>query len=267
MKKTLFLIVCGLVIISMAVAQTGTAAPKPRNHLRNGGATCGQDPILPTDGSTLAFDYTYPGAATWYYVHLKGGHSYSVDVWDSVDTVIGGQATLTLMATDCQSNLPTTDVTSVDPDLSNDFGARISWIQSADSDAYISVGTTDPSGSTYSIRVTDTTLHSTRWSTWSGFGTQYALVNTTATAISGVLTVTESTGPQHTLNVTLPANGEAFRIVVASGGDLNVGASKLGFAQFAFVGPPGAIMADAVIINATATVIEPVDFGPRNYQH
>ncbi len=260
MSKRLLTALCALLITSVVVGQT-KAPTKKQNIHRNGGIACGSDPILPTDGSATD-DYVAPGTSGWYYVHLKAGHSYSVDVWDSTDSVISGSATLALIASDCSTVVSTTDATSVDPDLSNDFGKRISWIQASDANNYLQVGTTDPSGNAYTIRITDTTLRNPRWSTYGGFSTQYAFLNNTAGSITGTLTIYDSNGVfvSSVPGIVVPAKAESYQI-------LSTPINKVGFAVFGFIGPPGAITADAYFLNASGSVIVPSSFGPRNYQH
>ena len=267
MKRQLLTMLFVVLISSIVVGQSKAPTRKQNIH-RNGGIACGSDPILPTDGSATD-DLVLSGSPSWYLVHLKAGHSYSVDVWDSTDTaVIGGSATLALIALDCTTTVSTTDQTAVDPDLSNNFGARISWIQVSDASGYLQVGTTDPSGDAYTIRITDTTLHNPRWTTYTHFVTSYGFMNTTNTSISGVLTMTDVlSGEHYVANVTIPAGGQRFIIASATGGDINVGKEAAGFAAFTFVGPPGAILADSYYINGNASVVVPSTFGARNDQH
>ena len=266
MKKLLLTTVCLLIVSSMALGQAKSRTTSKKVH-RYGGLSCGSDPILPTDGAAT-YDYVglggAPGGANYYLVHLKDGHSYSAEAYDSTDEVISGTAQLSLIATDCQTALPTTDVVSLDPDLSNDFADRISWIQTGNVDAVLILTNNDSNNFySYTIRIVDTTLHNPRWSTFSGFITQYALVNNTNTPITGTLTLIDSTGTQYFANVTVPAGGENFQ--TTSG--LSVPGNHFGFANFTFVGPAGGITADAYFINANATVIVPSTLAPRNYQH
>ena len=167
MKRLLLTFVCLLAISSLALAQattdtastTGTTGPHVRKIRTAGGTGCGSDPILPTDGTTL-LDFVDISSTTYYMVHLKNGHSYSAEVYDSLDTSVSVAAQLQLWNSGCGSQLSTTDVASVDPDLSNNFADRISWIQSGDSDAVMEVINSDSVNSyTYNVRIVDTTLH------------------------------------------------------------------------------------------------------------
>ena len=268
MKKLLLTTLCLLLLSSLVLGQAKSKTTSKKVQ-RYGGISCGMDPILPTDGSYTS-DYVgaagSPGSANYYLVHLKDGHSYSAEAYDSTDiTVIAGSAQLSLIAAaDCKTALPTTDVISLDPDLSLSFADRISWIQTGNVDAVLVLSNSDNINFyAYNIRITDTTLHNPRWSTFSGFITQYALVNNTSTAISGTLTLIDSTGTQYAAPVTVPAGGES----VQTTGGLSIPADHFGFGTFAFVGPAGGITADAYFINSNATVIVPSTLGPRNYQH
>jgi hypothetical protein len=269
MKRVLLATVCVLVMSSLALAQattdtsaaTGSNGRQPRKT-HNGGITCGSDPILPTDGSSTQ-DFVDVSSTTYYLVNLKSGHSYSAEVYDSQDATISATAQLQLWSSGCGSQLSTADVAASDPDLSNSFADRISWIQSGDAAAVLEVINPDGANSyVYNIRVVDTTLHNPRWSTISGYHTQYAFVNNTETPITGTLTVYDNSGNVVISNtgVAVPAGAENF---VSIFNPTNV----FGFATFAFVGPAGAITADAYFVNPGINAVVPSTFAPRNYQH
>ena len=264
MKKNVLATVVVLLVSSFALAQAKAPtvrSPRQRRSIStNGGSQCGQDPLLITDGSSVE-DFVALNTPNWYLVHLKAGHSYSVEVWDAIDSVIGGTASLAMIATDCITTIPTTSVTSVDPDLSGSFGARVSWIQAADTDAYVRLDTSDPSGNIYEIRATDTTLYNQRWSTWSGFQTQYSFINNSEAPISGTLTIYGTTGNViRTVPVSVSAANQFYYI-------FSTPVTTVGYATFAFVGPAGSITADAYMLNSNATVVVQSSFGARNYQH
>src|ERR1035438_9597724 len=103
MKKLLFTTVCLLLVSSMVMAQakSSTTSKQTSKH-RYGGIACGSDPILPTDGLAISDFVGTAGAGspTYYLVHLKDGHSYSAEVYDSTDpTVNAGMAQLLLTST------------------------------------------------------------------------------------------------------------------------------------------------------------------------
>jgi hypothetical protein len=270
MKRLLLTFVCLLAISSLALAQattdtagtTGTTGTHVRKARTPGGISCGSDPILPTDGTTIQ-DFVDVSSTSFYMVHLKGGHSYSAEVYDPVDATISASAQLQLWNTGCGTQLPTSDVASLDPDLSGSFADRISWIQSGDADAVLEVINPDSTNSyVYNVRIVDTTLHNPRWSTIAGYHTQYAFVNNTETSITGTLTVYDSSGNVVTSNtgVAVPAGAENFVSVTNP-------TNQFGFATFAFVGPAGAITADAYLVNPAINAVVPSTFAPRNYQH
>ena len=266
MKKRLFVTLFIFVIASVVLAQSRPLTTKQRRqNVTPGGTSCGQDPLLPTDG-TVAYDFVSGGATNWYLVNLKAGHSYAVEVYDNIDTVVAGTASLTLTASDCITTLPTTEVASMDPDLTG-AGDRISWIQSADFQAYVQVNTSDPNGTAYNLRIVDTTLHNPRWSTFSGYKTQYAIWNVTEATITGTLTLTQVIGngccAVYTSSISIPTGNQSFT-VISQGGTIDVPPNQSGNALLAFIGPPGALVADAYF---TGPGIVPSTFGPRNYQH
>ena len=261
MKRIMSIVVCVLVF-GLALGQAQSTSGDQKSVKRYGGTACGGDPILPTDGSVLQADYVPTGAANWYYINVKAGHSYAVEIYDSYDSQIGGSATLTIVASNCTTPVQTTDVTSMDPDLSQNFGARMSWIQATDSAAYIEVQSSDPNGSLYNVRIVDTTLVNPRWSTYAPFSTQYSFTNNTSAAdITGTLSIYDSSGSLlSTKSITIPKASQQFYI-------FNTPASHVGFATFAYTGASGAITADAFFLNSSLTVVVPSSFAPRNFQH
>ena len=121
------------------------------------------------------------------------------------------------------------------------------------------------------MRIVDTTLYNSRWSTVVGFTTHYGFLNTTEFDIGGTLTLTESGGTQHVVSFTVPAGGEVFEVVAGDGSGspgLNLPPNLAGSATFAFVGSPGAIKADGYFqaVQHGVLVIAPTAWGPRNNQ-
>jgi hypothetical protein len=240
--------------------------PKPRPGAPS---TCGNDPVLPTDGTLVGEDFIPAGSAAYYTVNLKQGRSYAIDLWDPLDQTAGLTPQILVLANDCATPISITDVTKYDPDLSGGFAARVSWIQSSDSLNYIFVMNPDVNnGYSYNIRITDTTLYSPRWSTIAGFSTHYGFLNTTAFTIPGVLTLT-SIQPQQSYNLQLniSSNNEIF--VAIPSNNFNIPADQYGFATLAYVGPPGAITGDGYFQTVTNGIfsIAPTTFGPANRQH
>ncbi len=271
----------GLLLVSASMfgqAKTDNATKRLQQQKvrQDGGEFCIEDPILPTDGSP-ASDYVSTGTGPNYYlVHLKAGHSYSAEMWDPADIQITGTAQLGLVSPSTCAPVSASDFVSVDPDLSATFGDRISWHFENNHDLVLKASSLDTSGTLYQymIRVTDTTLWNTNWSTYSTLAMQYDFTNVTASTLSGYLTVTDVTagGTTYTSSFSVPAEQQVSKIVAATGIasiGLQVPANHQGYASFAFLGPAGAIVADANVINNTApnVPIAPAKFEARFFPH
>lgn len=268
MKRVFLLAACCFLTTSLAFSQTQqgqTQQIRAKAKLIHGApTTCPNDPVVVSDGTAASDDLIFPASSAFYALNAKGGHSYSVEVFDTVDPTAAMSPTIKV-TTDCSTSIGATDVTTVDPDLSGGFSNRVSWIQSSDQTLYIAVMNPDPNGSyTYSIRVTDTTQFNPRWSTYTPFNTQWGFTNTTTSPITGTLTVYDSTGTVlATVTKTFPANLFTLIDAKASGVPVN----HFGDAVFAYTGPAGAILPDTVLINSTATIIVQYEFtGKHSYR-
>lgn len=257
-----------LLFVMCVYVNSQTPVQQLRPIVPNAPSTCPQDPVLSTDGHTTGDDFVAAGSSVYYAVNLKAGHSYSVEIWDDYDPTVPNLAPKIMLLKDCVPGPSVTDVTKSDPDLSGGFASRVSWIQHADETDQLSITNPDENnGYVYRIRITDTTLVNPRWSTYSGYITQYALMNNTNTAINGTLTLTQVLGDGccsvYKLNVAIPAGQESF-IFVGPNGSVNVPVNQTGFATLAFEGPAGALTADAYFVGPGVITST---FAPRNYQH
>jgi hypothetical protein len=254
----------------VCLALSGVLLAQRQNVVKHGApTTCGADPVLAADGREIPQDAVAPGSEVFYTINVKGGHSYSVEVWDTLDATAMVSPTIQVLKSDCVTAVSVSDTTSMDPDLSSGFSKRASWSQTAD--ATLQVGIVNPdqvNPYVYQARVTDTTLHSPRWSTLSGFTTHYGFLNNTSVDITGFLTLT-SIIPRQTYSgsITIPAHNEVFVAIPSS--SFNIPANLYGFADFQFAGAPGAITADGYFQSVTNGVfsIAPTTFGPPNFQH
>lgn len=277
MKKMFATIVCLLLLSAIALGQ----AQADRNTKRlqelqkvriDGGYACGSDPILPTDGSSTQ---DYVGSSPNYYLlHLQAGHSYAAEMWDPVDVYIGGGAQLVLLSSPACAPLSTADFVSADPNLSNDFADRISWIQSGNGDAVLEANNLDTTGAFYAyvIRVTDTTLQDNYWTTTGNLATEYIFSNNTQQALTGTLTVKDVTagGTNYSAHFSVPSGRQTIEVVASSGiasPGLQVPANHVGRAVFAFAGPAGGIMAEAYTITSVNVPIAPIKFEPKFSPH
>lgn len=283
MRATILVTVCLLLLSANAFSQAKGDKDIKRSQQqrvqKDSGVNCIEDPILPTDGSS-AQDIVSTGnggtGPNYYLVHLKAGHSYSAEMWaPTAAAVTGGAQLALLLSTNC-SPVATSDFVQVDPDLSKTFADRISWHFQNNHDFVLEASSLDTSGTLYQyiIRVTDTTLWNTNWSTYSTLAMQYDFTNVTASTLSGVLTVTDVTAGNatYTSSFSVPAGQQVTKIVAATGIasiGLQVPANHQGYASFAFLGPAGAIVADANFINNTTpnVPVAPSKFGARFFPH
>jgi hypothetical protein len=101
------------------------------------------------------------------------------------------------------------------------------------------------------VTVHETTLFSTRWSTFSGFYTSYGFMNTTNTAISVTLTLTDTAGTvAGTSTQSIPA-GQV--IYINTNQITGVPTNDAGSATLTHNGPPGGILGDAILANFTTS--------------
>ncbi len=263
MRKACLISVVCLLLASLALAQTKPGRTKP-SGIRIA-TTCGADPVLPSDGTVNLEDFIFNATTAYYNLNVKGGHSYSIEVWDPVDPTAAVAPTLQLLQANCSTQIPSTDVTTVDPDLSGGFAARISWIQASSASIHIALANPDQTnGYTFVIRVTDTTLFNPRWSTYSGYSTSWGLTNTTPTDLNGTMTVYDSTGSiLATKQATLKAAEPNFLDTTG----INVPPGHAGYATFAYVGPAGAIVGDGFMIAPSGNPIIPVLFVSKHSYH
>ncbi len=278
MKKVFGTIVCLLLVSAMALgqAQVDKSAKRQQEQQKvrsGGGFECSSDPLLPTDGSSVQdFITTVPN---YYLLHLQAHHSYAAELWDPVDSFIGGTAQLLLLTSPgCGTTLPTHDFVSADPNLSNTFADRISWLQPENADAVLQVNNLDTSGGFYGyiIRVTDTTLQDNYWTTNGNLATQFTFVNNTQQTLSGKLLVEDVTagGVDYSASVSVPSGKQVVEIVASSGiasTGLQVPANHVGRATFYFNGPAGGIMAEAFTITSVNVPITPIKFEAKYSPH
>jgi len=268
MKREFLIAACCLLMTSVAFSQSDPGNPGTTNpkKIQSAPTTCPNDPVLSSDGTVTAEDSLQVGGTAYYALNAKAGHSYAIEVWDPFDLTAGVAPTITVTSDCTTSIMGVADVTHVDPDLGGGFASRVSWIQSSDQPLAIALANPDQTnGYTYYIRVTDTTLFNPRWSTIAGFNTSWGLVNTTNSDIVGVLTVFDQNGGvlktyQGTFKAGLFTGLQAIQ-------DLKVPAEHAGDATFAFIGPPGGILADAYFLNGPLTVIVPTQFAAKHAYH
>lgn len=211
------------------------------------------------------------------------GHSYSIEVVDANNTgtmsaFFDGPSDFRSCRTDDGAGIRHTE--SMDPVLPANI-RRVSFtVQQGGSqtNAYGITVRTRAGTAQATVAVSDTTMYSPRWSTFSSFTTQWGFQNTTSQPVNATLTVTAAAGGAFTsaINFTIPPNGEVFKSIAAaveplsllprvtsktaadSGGpDITTPNSMQGFAVLTHDGTPGAIVADAYFTNGSQVVTEP----------
>lgn len=235
--------------------------------------TCTAPTVVPADGRIVDFDFVAQSATNFYQFTAVAGRSYSVEVrqdYDEVNTDIN--ATVSGPGGACPTPAAlagTRDTTALEPALPANAD-RVSFTAASAGIHKIQVVNTNATTGRYiSVTVSETTAFNVRWSTFGSFITQWGFQNTTSQPIDGTLIATTALGGvgSNTIAFTIPANSQVFRIIASTGGDINVGANRAGFAVFTHNGPPGGVLTDAFFINGPATVIVPSVFVPVRQQN
>lgn len=198
--------------------------------------------------------------------YLQPGHSYSAEVllpsFNNDMTVIFGGPNTACPAAD-SAGFTHTESTSPNFLTAGSYRRASITIPSGNNanDFYtIRVGASNPE--TVTVSISDTTMYNPRWSTFSGFITQWGFQNTTNAAISGTLTVVDGvSGGPYTKSVSVPAGGKTVFVTTSDTfGGGPIPGSHAGGAIFTHNGPPGSIKADAYFINGSGSVIVPSEF-------
>jgi len=212
-----------------------------------------------------------PSTSVYYQFGVTIGHSYSVKVVQDYDDVDADITVGLFSENTCTTAVASlTDTHGAEPTLAVN-GYRQSFTAAATGSDYIKViNSNGATGRYIAVSVSDTTDYNVRWSTYAGFITQWGFQNTTSQAINVKMVATVALGGSGTGNMTfsVPANSETYKVIAASGGDINIGPNVAGYAVASNDGPPGGLLVDAYFINPSATVIVPSVFQPvRSLQH
>jgi hypothetical protein len=251
-----------------------------------GGASCATATGLVPDGSVLGFDAIQPSSSNWYQFTAAAGRSYSVQVRDDVDpdnmdltvTYYGPNSTCSSL----QPSIPTS-IASV----TNTNATEPALPASASRSSIVTCATNHPApctgngGGTYWIKVqngsatashyvnvtvSETTLYSAYWNTFSNFNTQWFLQNTTSQPINCLLSLSAGgvpyTSPLATIGAASWAGfstaGTTFTPALPTGG-------TMGYTVITHNGPPGAVQAfaDEYNFGSYATPVQfPISIGP-----
>lgn len=236
------------------------------------GTSCATPTIVPSDGRVVDFDFVAASGANFYQFSVTAGNSYSVEVRQDYDDVNTDLTVSAFTDAACSTALTGTNSTaSSDPVLPAN-AARFSFTPAASGTIQIKVANANAGTGRYvSVTVSDTTQYNVRWSTFSGFITQWGFQNTTNTAIHATLTATTTLGgavAPASISFTVPPQNQVFKIIGATGFDINPGAQHAGFAVLSNDGPPGGLLCDAFFLGGTSSpVIVPSVFQPVRQGH
>jgi hypothetical protein len=202
------------------------------------------------------------GAEMWFGASLRLGNSYSVEFNNaSGDSTPPG--TLTLFSGDdgCvgTSTMTARDTEHIDPG-SHAASRRKSFV-AAGTGTFFRARLDNAAGPAMplSFSWSDTTQFSPAWSTFATFDTYYSFQNTTGETIAGTLTLLDSSGAElSTFAVSIPT-GDTVSVNTAS---LGVSRNQTGTGKLTHDGPPGAVLAEAVIanFNISPAYVQPVKF-------
>lgn len=240
------------------------------------GTVCGgnETPVIP-DGRVV--NSVIPASTTFFFlVQTQVGHEYSVELRSPAGTygTLGGAMTIysptdTLSTSCATSTVSITDTTAAGPALTSGSRQSFNATDTTNSGFYrIKVVNSLGTSVNYSISAVDTTLFNPRWSTFSGFITQWGFKNTSDISVTCKLTANDTLGnPKNapaTISFTVAAGASAFKIIGnGSTLDINAGPQHGGDAFAACSGPPGSMKADAYFLAGNPTVIVPSTFAPR----
>jgi hypothetical protein len=205
-------------------------------------------------------------------LRAQPGHSYVFEVGNT-DLTSGSSPALAVAAgnltgTPC-AGVTLHDLSQAAPGVSAHLQTRERFSVIAPAGAQVlSMTLTSGSAITVYFSITDTTLYNPRWSTFSGFLTQWGFKNTSDISVNCKLTATDTLGnPKNasaTISFTVAAGASVFKVIGnGSTFDINAGANHGGDALAACDGPSGTMKADAYFINSTGSVIVPSTFAPR----
>ncbi len=232
------------------------------------GTSCGYPQPLVPDGR-LGLSQYYPAYTTYYWAFSAiAGHSYAVEAFAEQDGQFYVPAPVVFASyTECThdlSSLSTTNTSYWDPAVV--WSQRRTFVAPASGTYYLKVQNSDATYHYFRVGLTDTTMFNPRWTTFSGYDTQFGLYNTSNYTVTGTLTVIDNAGTVlGTFAFTIQPGRMALRSTIPS--DLNIPRNKFGTATFAHNGPLGAIIGDAYYINGGATVIVPSSFDTRPMLH
>ncbi len=244
--KNKFCLILGMVLLSsmMAFAQTSCANPT----------------VVQPSGEPTNFDFVAPTSSNYYQFDVRPNRSYSVTVrqnYDLVNTDLtagGGGGVFLYTDAACTVAVPgTNDTSGSEPPLpANAFRSGFVTPNSVANQSYrIKVTNGNGAAGRYiEVVVSETTLFSPLYTTFSGFNTFYRVFNTTGQTITGTMTAFSAAGSVigTPAPVTIPAYSSTQTIYTgppaAGNTAMNIPANNAGPVVFVHNGPAGGVVID-----------------------
>jgi len=253
----------GLILVGIFMTWAGLAFA---------GQTCATATVVPADGRVVDFDFVNTGTSNFYQFSVTKGHSYSVEVREDYDDP---PSTLTVQVNSENATCTTAAAgghrtEAIEPALpANSF--RESFTAAASGTDSISVNNTGANGRYVSVSVSETTVFNPQFSTFVSFTTQYLFINTTSTAVHGVLTLTATLCagalPAPIVTPVIVPAGANLVLAANPNGSIPTPANCGGYAIFTHDGPPGSLLTDSLYLNPSASVIVSAKFAPTRQGH
>lgn len=244
-----------------------------------GGSTCPTATPVMADGRVTDFDFVPGGAGptnVFYQFTAEAGRSYSIEVRDDYDDLDSEISQSLFSDNACSSAVAVaqlTNTTAIEPALpANGGGSRFAFVPTTSGQYFLKVtNSNSPTniGHYISVSVADTTMFAPRFTQqYSGgtttFHTQYGIMNTTGSPVTVTITFfSKATNPPSAVAThtdIVPAHGNVFYDTQPQVGPVNSSniffglgggtTNVAGNAVLQVLGPPGSIVADALIQDA-----------------
>lgn len=210
---------------------------------------------------------------TW---QVEPGRSYVVEAMTEQGPSGGGALSPSINinssfcpTTDISSGVTITDSTSESPAIVTG-GVRRSIVATSFSGFLeMRLHNNNGSGSNVLFSVTETTMFSPSWSTFTPFLTQWGFQNTTNSVVNATLTLNDSiSGGPYTRSFSIQPGKALFMTTNSTftGGPIPL--NHNGGAILTHDGPPGAVLANSYVLKSDGSVALPVEFKPtRENRH
>jgi hypothetical protein len=242
-------------------------------------STCANAILLVPDGATQTGDIAASPASGLRYFRFvaKASRSYAVMLENLVSPDQQGEIAVGSVTASCGgAPLTVNDSADLFEPIGLDTGAgvgaaRVALKSPGDGVLFFAVnGHINASGaSQFRVRVVETTLFSSLWSTATGFDTSYRLYNTTNASCSVTLSLrldndAAAAGGTSSVTFALPGNSTVTRLAGAA--DMGVTAGQAGHTVITHDCPPGALQVQAYLSQASTGRVIPVAVAPARQQ-